>query len=229
VEITGAHFFQGFGLTEAGPTTHCTPIDGNPNYASSGLVFPDTEAKIVDLQLGEIQMPLGERGELLVKGPQVMKGYYKNPVETSKVLKNGWLYTGDIASIDEKGYLYVVGRKRDRIISGGRTVWPSEIEEALESHPSVTMAVALGVPDPLRCSTDLHALVTLEQSVKLENVENELLKYLSRCLEYFLVPSKITIVDSLPINAIGKVDRLAVKAEIERQIQAELDQATPRT
>ncbi|TEU12780.1 long-chain fatty acid--CoA ligase, partial [Candidatus Bathyarchaeota archaeon] len=195
VEITGARFYQGYGLTEAGPTTHCTPVEGEPRYASAGLAFPDTEARIVDLQIGEVEMPPGEKGELLVRGPQVMKGYWKDPEETARVLRDGWLHTGDIATVDEEGYLYVVGRKRDRIISGGRTVWPSEVEEALESHPSVARAVAIGVPDPLRCDTGLQALVTLEPGVESDDVENELTDYLSARLEYFRIPSEITVVD----------------------------------
>jgi long-chain acyl-CoA synthetase len=226
VEITGARFYQGYGLTEAGPTTHCTPVEGERRYASAGLAFPDTEARIVDLQIGEVEMPPGEKGELLVRGPQVMKGYWKDPEETARVLRDGWLHTGDIATVDEEGYLYVVGRKRDRIISGGRTVWPSEVEEALESHPSVARAVAIGVPDPLRCDTGLQALVTLEPGVESDDVENELTDYLSAHLEYFRVPSEITVVDSLPLTAVGKVDRLAVEADVERRIQEEMERSS---
>jgi long-chain acyl-CoA synthetase len=229
VEITGARFYQGYGLTEAGPTTHCTPVEGAPRYASAGLAFPDTEARIVDLQIGEVEMPPGEKGELLVRGPQVMKGYWKDPEETARVLRDGWLHTGDIATMDEEGYLYVVGRKRDRIISGGRTVWPSEVEEVLEFHPSVARAVAIGVPDPLRCDTGLQALVTLEPGVEPDDVENELTDYLSAHLEYFRVPSEITVVDSLPLTAVGKVDRLAVEADVERRIQEEMEQASRRS
>jgi long-chain acyl-CoA synthetase len=228
VEATGARFYQGYGLTEAGPTTHCTPIEGNPNYASAGLAFPDTEARIVDLQIGEVEIPSGERGELLVRGPQVMKGYWRDPEETSRVLRDGWLHTGDIATVDEEGYLYVVGRKRDRIISGGRTVWPSEVEEALESHPSVARAVAIGVPDPLRCDTGLQALVTLMSGVESDDMESKLMDYLSGRLEYFQVPSEITVVDSLPLTAVGKVDRLAVEADVERRIQ-EMERASQRS
>jgi long-chain acyl-CoA synthetase len=229
VEASGARFYQGYGLTEAGPTTHCTPTEGNPKHPSAGLAFPDTEAKIVDIQLGEIEMPAGEKGELLVRGPQVMKGYWRDQDETARVLKGGWLHTGDIATVDEEGYIYVVGRKRDRIISGGRTVWPSEVEEALESHPSVARAVAIGVPDPLRCDTGLHALVTLEPGVEPDDVENGLTDYLSARLDYFRVPSEITVVDSLPLTAVGKVDRLAVEADVERRIQEEMERASRRS
>jgi long-chain acyl-CoA synthetase len=223
VDVTGARFYQGYGLTEAGPTTHCTPIEGDPNYRSAGLAFPDTDAKIVDLQLGEIEMPPGEKGELIIRGPQVMKGYWKDPEETSRVLKDGWLYTGDTCIQDEEGYLYVVGRKRDRIVAGGHTVWPTEVEGVLVSHPRVEMAVAIGVLDPLRCSTDIRALVVLGAGVDEMKIEEELLGYCRERLEYFQVPGKITVVDSLLLTPMGKVDRLAVGVEVERLMEEQVD------
>ncbi|UCD44230.1 MAG: AMP-binding protein [Candidatus Bathyarchaeota archaeon] len=222
VEATGARFYQGYGLTEAGPSTHCTPVEGDPNYRSAGLAFPDTEAKIVDLQIGKVEMPTGERGELLVRGPQVMKGYWRAPEETSRVLVDGWLHTGDICQVDEEGYLYVIGRKRDRIIAEGHTVWPTEVEEALTSHPAVETAIAIGVPDPLRCSTDIQAIVTLKDGVS-DNMEDELIDHCRRRLQHFQVPARVKVVDSLPMTAMGKVDRLAVGAEVERRIQEQID------
>ncbi len=221
VERTGASFYQGYGLTEAGPSTHCTPIEGDPNYRSVGLAFPDTEVKIVDLQLGEFEMPPGEKGELLIRGPQVMKGYWKAPQETAEALKAGWLHTGDICWIDNDGYMYVVGRKRDKIVAGGHTVWPREVEEVLTSHPDVKAAIAIGVPDPLRCSTDIRALVT-PMKKRGEGLEDELMDHCRKRLAHFQVPAKITLVDSLPMTPMGKVDRLAVEAEVERQIQEEM-------
>lgn len=221
VERTGTCFYQGYGLTEAGPSTHCTPIEGDPNYRSVGLAFPDTEVKIVDLQLGKFEMPPGEKGELLIRGPQVMKGYWKAPQETAEALKTGWLHTGDICWIDDDGYMYVVGRKRDKIVAGGHTVWPREVEEVLTSHPDVKAAIAIGVPDPLRCSTDIRALVT-SMKKRREGLEDELMDHCRKRLEHFQVPEKITLVDSLPMTPMGKVDRLAVEAEIERRIQEEI-------
>ncbi|UCH56702.1 MAG: AMP-binding protein, partial [Candidatus Bathyarchaeota archaeon] len=119
-KVSGARFYQGYGLTEAGPSTHCTPSEGAPNHRTVGLAFPDTEARIVDLQLGEVEMPPGERGELVVRGPQIMRGYWGDPEETARTLRGGWLHTGDIAEIDEDGFLYIVGRKKERIVAGGR-------------------------------------------------------------------------------------------------------------
>jgi long-chain acyl-CoA synthetase len=221
VERTGAHFYQGYGLTEAGPSTHCTPIEGDPNYRSVGLAFPDTDVKIVDLKLGEFEMPTGEKGELLIRGPQVMKGYWRAPRETAQTLKAGWLHTGDICWIDDDGYMYVAGRKRDRILAGGHTIWPRDVEEVLTSHPYVKEAIAIGVPDPLRCSSDIQALVTLMKKGG-EGLEDELLDHCRKRLKYFQVPAKIILVDSLPKTPMGKVDRLAVETEVERRIQEEI-------
>ncbi|MEE8355394.1 MAG: AMP-binding protein, partial [Candidatus Bathyarchaeia archaeon] len=148
-ELTGAIIYRGYGLTEAGPGTHCTPVEGSPNRRTVGLPFPDTQARVVDLQLGEIELGPGEKGELLVRGPQVMKGYWEDPEATARVLKDGWLHTGDIVEKDDEGFLYIVGRKLDRIVAAGHSVWPSEVEEALRAHPGVERVVAIGVPDPL--------------------------------------------------------------------------------
>jgi long-chain acyl-CoA synthetase len=218
-ELTGATFYQGYGLTEAGPSTHCTPVEGTPNRRTVGLPFPDTEARVVDLQLGEIELGPGEKGELLIRGPQVMKGYWKDPEATARVLKDGWLHTGDIVEKDEEGFLYIVGRKLDRIVAAGHTVWPSEVEEVLGAHPGVERVVAIGVPDPLRCATDVEAFVTLRTNVEQESIEAELMDLCARSLDYFKVPAKITVVTSLPLNALGKVDRVAVEAELERRLQ----------
>jgi long-chain acyl-CoA synthetase len=218
-ELTGATIYRGYGLTEAGPGTHCTPVEGSPNRRTVGLPFPDTQTRVVDLQLGEIELGPGEKGELLVRGPQVMKGYWMNPEATSRVMKDGWLHTGDIVEEDEEGFLYIVGRKLDRIVAAGHTVWPSEVEEALGAHPSVERVIAIGVPDPLRCATDVEAFVKLKTGVEREGVREELLDLCNRSLDYFKVPARITVVDDLPLTALGKVDRVAVEAELERRLQ----------
>jgi long-chain acyl-CoA synthetase len=213
VKLSDASFYLGYGLTEAGPCTHCTPIDDEPKTRSAGMPFMDTEAKIVDLQLGEFEMKTGERGELIIRGPQVMKGYLNSPEETSRVLRDGWLYTGDIARMDEEGYIYIVGRKRERILAEGHTVWPSEVEEVLTSHQKVEAAIAIGVLDPLRCSTDLQALVTLKPGVDKESLEDELLDCCRERLEDYKIPASVRVVDYLPMTTMGKVDRMAVEAE----------------
>lgn len=218
-ELTGAIIYRGYGLTEAGPGTHCTPVEGSPNRRTVGLPFSDTEIRVVDLQLGEIELGPGEKGELLVRGPQVMKGYWKDPEATARVLKDGWLHTGDIVEKDDDGFLYIVGRKLDRIVAAGHTVWPSEVEEALGAHPGVERVVAIGVPDPLRCATDVEAFVTLRRGVEQEGIEEELLDICARSLDFFKVPARITVVADLPLTALGKIDRVAFEAELERRLQ----------
>jgi long-chain acyl-CoA synthetase len=138
------------------------------------------------------------------------------------VLKDGWLHTGDIVEMNEEGFLYIVGRKLDRIVAAGHTVWPSEVEEALEVHPDVERVIAIGVPDPLRCATDVEAFVKLKTGVEREGVGEELLDLCNRSLDYFKVPARITVVDDLPLTALGKVDRVAVEAELERRLQERL-------
>ena len=216
VEITGAHFYQGYGLTEAGPVTHCTPTDGDRKPRSVGFPFPDTEAKIVDLQTGEVELSPGEEGELLIRAPQVMRGYWRDPEAMAKALGDGWLHTGDIARIDADGYTYIVDRKQERIISAGHTVWPSQVEEVLDSHPAVEAAVLLGVPDPLRCATDLHAVVTLNPGWNIGEAERALMGLCRERLEPYQVPSQIVVVESLQRTPLGKVDRRALSAELTR-------------
>ena len=216
VELTGAHFYQGYGLTEAGPVTHCTTVDGDPRPRSVGLSLPDTEVKIVDIQIGEVELPPGEEGELVVRGPQVMKGYWRDPEETARALMNGWLHTGDIAYIDEEGYLYIFGRKEERIISSGHTVWPMQVEEVIESHPAVESSVALGVLDPLQCATDIRAVVTLNPGWNSGEAEQTLMEFCREQLEPYQAPTRIVVVESLPRTPLGKVDRRALMAELDR-------------
>ena len=218
-KVCGARFYQGYGLTEAGPSTHATPVEGDPNYESVGLSYPDTETRVVDLQLGEIEMPPGVEGEILVRGPQVMKGYWGDPDATAEVLRDEWLHTGDTGHLDERGYLYVVGRKEYRISAGGHTVWPTEVEDVLQRHPDVSLAVALGVPDPLRCSTDIQAIVVPETGASVEALEKELLEYCASHLEPYEVPNRILFRESLPVTVMGKVDRRKVLEEVEHKIQ----------
>jgi long-chain acyl-CoA synthetase len=220
--LTGATIYQGYGLTEAGPSTHCTPIEGAPNKRTVGLPFPDTQDRVVDLQLGEIEFGPGEKGELLIKGPQIMKGYWEDPEATALVLRDGWLHTGDIVEKDKEGFLYIVGRKLDRIVAAGHTVWPSEVEEVLGTYPGVERVVAIGVPDLLRCATDVQVFVTLKNGAIQEGIEEELQSLCKQRLDYFKVPAKITVVDDLPLTALGKVDRAAVEAELERRLQERL-------
>ncbi len=218
--VAGARMYQGYGLTEAGPSVTATPVEGDPNYASAGLLYPDTEAKIMDLQLGEVDMPPGEKGEIVVRGPQIMKGYWGSPEETAEALRDGWLHTGDIGYMDGDGYLYIVGRKRDRIVARGHTVWPTMVEEALVSHGAVEAAVAFGVPDPLRCSTDIRAAVKLVDGYEpSRELEREFIELCASKLEEYQVPTAIMFREELPMTTMGKVDRGAVIAEVDERIK----------
>jgi len=141
---------EGYGLTEASPVTHSNPVHKERKIGSIGLPLADTDCKIVDIEDSEKEMPLGEAGELCIKGPQVMKGYWNMAAETDLAIKDGWLYTGDIARIDEDGYFYIVDRKKDMIISEGFNIYPNEIDEVVLKHPKVFDAAAVGMPDRLR-------------------------------------------------------------------------------
>ena len=215
-QATGVEFLEGYGLTEAGPVTHCTPLGmGALKRGSIGIPFSDTEARIVDIQTGEEDMPIGEEGELIVKGPQVMKGYLGMPRKTERALRGGWLYTGDVAKMDEDGFFYILDRKQDRIIARGHTIWPTRVEETLLQHPAVEAAVAVGVVDPLRCATDLRALVVLRDGSQ-DRVESEdLMKFCRERLEEYQVPEVIEIVDELPRTPLGKISRRAVREGLE--------------
>lgn len=222
-EITGSRFYQGYGLTEAGPATHATPIMGESNYFSAGMAYPDTETKVVDTQVSEVEVPPGGVGELFIRGPQIMKGYWKAPEETARVLVDGWLHTGDVVRIDETGWLYIVGRKRDRIVAAGHTVWPIDVEAVLTSSPEVKTAIAVGTPDPLRCDTDIHALVVLEKGYDKKGIEVRLLQLCRERLQPHQIPGRIEVVDSLPLTDMGEIDRMAVEAEIERRLKKAMD------
>jgi len=133
-------------------------------------------------------------------------------------MKDGWLYTRDIGRVDETGYLYIVGRKNDRIVANGRTVWPTKVEEILVTHPEVEYAVAFGVPDPLRCSTDIRAIVVPKDGAKSEGLEKELLDLCTKKLEEYMVPTRIMFRDSVPLTVMGKVDRLKIIKEVDSMI-----------
>ncbi len=148
--LTGGKLVEGYGLTETSPVTHINPPYGDIRSGSIGLPIADTEARIMDLETGTRELPVGEAGELAIRGPQVMRGYWNQPAETAAVLRDRWLYTGDIAKRDADGYYYIVDRKKDIIIAGGYNIYPREVEEVLFEHPFVQEAAVIGVPDAYR-------------------------------------------------------------------------------
>jgi long-chain acyl-CoA synthetase len=211
--LTGAKVVEGYGLTEASPGTHVNPVYGTRKVGSIGLPLPDTDARIVDAETGEGEMPPGETGELLIRGPQVMKGYWNAPEETAATLRNGWLHTGDIARVDQDGYFFIVDRKKDIVNVGGLKVFPREIEEILHEHPKVKEAAVAGVTHKVRGEL-LVAQVVLTDGVADDpkQVRRELLDYLKQRLAPYKVPRRLEIVPALPKTPlIGKVLRREIR------------------
>ncbi len=173
-EITGGKLVEGYGLSETSPVTHANPIYGVNKEGSIGIPFPDTYSVVIDDE-GRV-LSVGEVGELAIKGPQVMKGYYKMEEETKKVLVNGWLLTGDMAKMDEDGYFYIVDRKKDMIIAGGYNIYPREVEEVLYEHPAVVEAAVVGVPDPYRGET-VKAYIVLKPEYRGKVTEQEIIQF----------------------------------------------------
>ncbi len=206
--LTGGIIIEGYGLTEASPVTHCNAI-GKRKIGSIGLPVPDTDCKIVDIETGT-EVPPGEEGELCIRGPQVMQGYWQKPEETAQVIRDGWLYTGDIARMDEEGFFYIVERKKDMIISEGYNVYPREIDEFLMTHPSVRDAAVIGVPDELR-GEKVIAYVILKEGCSA--TQEEIIKYCRDNLAKYKIPKKIIFKDELPKTMVGKVLRRVLREE----------------
>jgi long-chain acyl-CoA synthetase len=211
-KITGGKLREGYGLSECSPAVALTPIYGRVKYGSAGVPVPDTDVKIVDPQTGaEITEP-NVVGEIVVKGPQVMQGYWEQPEETAMVLKDGWLHTGDLGSLDEDGYVFIADRLKDMIIMGGEKIYPREIEDLLYAHPAVKEVAAIGVPHPLRGEVP-QAYVVLKEDAATS--EKELRQYCAEHLSKFKVPSKIEFIEALPRNSVGKVLRRLLREKVE--------------
>jgi long-chain acyl-CoA synthetase len=214
-KMSGAMLYEGYGLTEASPTTHSTPTLAKRKIGSIGLPFPSTDCKIVDLETGERVVPVGEAGELCVRGPQVMKGYWNRPEETAIALRDGWLYTGDVARMDEDGFFYIVQRKKDMIIVSGFNVYPNEVEDVLFTHPAVLEAAVIGVPDQYRGEA-VKAFITLRPGANA--TADEVIEFCRANLAKYKIPSLIEFMPSLPKSAVGKVLRRELR-EMESQKQ----------
>jgi long-chain acyl-CoA synthetase len=211
-ELTGAKVVEGYGLSEASPGTHVNPVYGMRKLGSIGLPLPDTDARIIDPETGAREVPLDEPGELVIRGPQVMKGYWNAPEETAATLRDGWLYTGDIARMDEDGYFYIVDRKKDVVSVGGLKVFPREIEEILHEHPKVKEAAVTGVTHKVRGEL-LVAQVVLKDGVPDDpkQVRRELVDFAKQRLAPYKVPRRIEIVAALPKSATFKVLRREIR------------------
>lgn len=206
-DITGGRLVEGYGLTEGSPVTHANLIWDKRKTGSIGLPWPDTEAKIMSLEDGTTLLP-GEIGELAIKGPQVMKGYWNQPQETELVFHDGWLLTGDLAYMDEEGFFYIVDRKKDMIIAGGFNIYPREVEEVLFEHPDVLEAAVVGIPDPYRGET-VKAFVVYKEGKKAS--EEELDQFCRERLAAYKVPRQYEFRQELPKTMVGKVLRRSLK------------------
>ncbi len=207
---TGAVIVEGFGMTESSPVTHINPFGGQRKVGSIGLPIPDTDARIVDLSEPTKEMPLGETGELVLRGPQVMQGYWQREDATAETIIDGWLHTGDIAMMDEEGYFFIVDRKKAMIISGGYNVYPRDIEEVLFEHPKVAEATAIGVPHPKR-GEQVKVFVVLKPGET--GTPEEILEFCKGKLATYKLPTEVEFKDELPKTNVGKVLKKDLRAE----------------
>jgi long-chain acyl-CoA synthetase len=213
MELTGGVLVEGYGLTESSPVTHCNPLDATMKtvkVGSIGLPWPDTDAKIVDMETGQNEMGVDQNGELIVKGPQVMKGYWKIPEESAQVLRNGWLYTGDIGKMDADGYFYITDRKKDLIKYKGYSVYPREIEDVLYEHPSVKMCAVIGKPDPVASEIPKAFIVLKEGKTA---TEQEIKEFVNSKVAPYKAVREVEFRTELPMTLVGKVLRRVLQEE----------------
>ncbi len=216
MEVTGGFLAEGYGLTEASPVTHCNPVDETMKtvkVGSIGLPLPGTDAQIRDVETGEKTLKPREIGELVIRGPQVMRGYWKDPEQTSRVLREGWLYTGDIGWMDEDGYFYITDRKKDLIKYKDYSVYPREIEDILYEHPAVKLCTVIGKPDSTVGETP-KAFIVLKQGTKA--TEEEIIQFVREKVAPYKTIREVEFREELPISPAGKVLKRVLQEE-ERQ------------
>jgi|LFRM01.1.fsa_nt_gb long-chain acyl-CoA synthetase len=206
--LSGAVITEGYGLSESSNVLTCNPMYTKRKVGSVGIAWPDVDIRIVDLDKGTEDMPTGEPGELIAKGPQIMKAYWKNPEETAIALRDGWLYTGDIATMDEDGYITIVDRKKDMILCSGFNVFCREIDEVLYAHPKVLDACTIGIPDPKRGETP-KVFVVLKPGETM--TEDEVKQHCRQSLAPYKVPTHVEFIDELPRTSVGKPMRNALR------------------
>ncbi len=210
-QLTKARIVEGYGLSEASPVTHANPIFGARKIGSIGVPWPDMDAKIVDLETGEKELPLGEAGELVVRGPQVMQGYWNKPDETKQALRNGWLHTGDIPKMDEDGFFFIVDRIKDMIKTVGENVYPREVEEVLFTHPAVKDAVVVGLPHEEFLGEKIKAYIVLKEGMTA--TAEDIIEHCKKQLSKFKVPKEVEFRKELPKTLVGKVLRRVLRDE----------------
>ena len=210
VALTGAMLVEGYGLSETSPITHVNPLEGEQRIGSIGVPVPETEHRILDLETGTKVLPPGEVGELSVRGPQVMQGYYNQKEETDLVLKDGWFSTGDVARVEPDGFAYIVDRKKDMVNVGGMKVYPREVEEVLFQHPQIADAAAVGAPDPE------HGEVVVAFVVRKPGTDvtgEELIAFVRERIAHYKAPRRIEFRDALPRTGVQKVLRRVLREE----------------
>ncbi|NJN64903.1 MAG: long-chain fatty acid--CoA ligase [Acidobacteria bacterium] len=217
--LTGGRLIEGYGLTEAAPVTHGNPFFGKRKIGSIGVPFPDVEAKIVDSETRK-ELGVGEEGELIIRGPQLMKGYWNRPEETAETIRGEWLYTGDMAKMDEDGFFYIVDRKKDMIIASGFKVLPREVEEVLYTYPAVQEAVVAGVPDPYRGETP-KAYVVLKAGQ--QATAEQIIAHCRSNLAAYKVPSSVEFRAELPKTMVGKILRRVLVEEEQKKLAGKPD------
>lgn len=225
-EVTGGKIAEGYGLTECSPVTHSNPLYGLRKVGSVGMPFPDTEVKIVDLETSTKELPLGEEGEVAIKGPQCMKGYWNKPEETAKQIKKEiagepgpWVLTGDIGTMDDDGYFYIVDRKKDMIDVSGFKVYPREVDDVLFEHPAVAMAAAVGVPDPQVPGNErVKAFIVLKPGYEeSEKLKEDIREHCRKKLAPYKVPKFIEFKKELPMTLVGKVLKRQIREEEKKK------------
>jgi long-chain acyl-CoA synthetase len=202
--LTGGKICEGFGLTETSPITHINPLQGLRKIGTIGVPIVNTDCRIVDAETGTRDVPTGQEGELLIKGPQVMRGYWNKPDETANAIRDGWLHTGDLAAMDADGYFTIVGRKKEMIDASGYKVYPDEVDRVLMSHPAVLEAATIGVPDPKRGET-VKSFVVLRPGANA--TAEELVAHSRKNLAPYKVPRSIEFKQELPKSAALKILR----------------------
>jgi long-chain acyl-CoA synthetase len=220
-QLTGGHLVEGFGLSEASPVTHSNPVFGKNRVGTIGLPFPDTDARIMDVETGTKELAPGEIGELVIRGPQVMKGYWNMPEETAIALRDGWLYTGDIATMDEEGYFKIVDRKKDMMIAGGFNIYPRDVEEVLYQHPKVKEAVVAGIPDVYRGET-VKAYIVLKAGETA--TQEEIINFCRGKMAKYKVPTAVEFRPELPKTIVGKILRRMLVEEEKKKLADKANQ-----
>jgi long-chain acyl-CoA synthetase len=213
MEVTKGVLVEGYGLTESSPVTHCNPLDPTMKtvkVGSIGLPWPDTDAKIMDAETGETELGVNQDGELAVKGPQVMKGYWKIPEESGAVLRNGWLYTGDIGKMDEDGYFYITDRKKDLVKYKGYSVYPREIEDVIYEHPAVKLCAVIGKPDAVAGEIP-KAFVVLKEGKTA--TADEIKEFANGKMAPYKAVREVEFRTELPMTLVGKVLRRVLQEE----------------